>query len=135
MTNTILYRQRFPVIGRPNPDFKLKVIGLINSITLLYTVELQWLEHLLNHEYMFETGVVQANECYSWWHKRDTFSIFLNMKVCCVLSLESPCRGDSNKYTEHTIINIKKKITLNYPKYNNICSYGIFPRDSGMNSK
>ena len=24
------------------------------------------------------------------------------------------------------IINIKKKITLNYPKYNNVCSYGIF---------
>ena len=53
---------------------------------------------------MFETGVVQANECYSWWHKRYTFSIFLKMKVCCVLSLELPHRGDSNKYTEHTII-------------------------------
>ena len=26
----------------------------------------------------------------------------------------------------HTIINIRKKITLNYPKYNNVCSYGIF---------
>ena len=25
--------------------------------------ELQWLEHLWNHENMFETGVVQANEC------------------------------------------------------------------------
>ena len=23
--------------------------------------------------------------------------------------------------------NIKKKITLNYPKYNNACTYGIFP--------
>ena len=31
-------------------------------------------------------------------------------------SLESPHRGDSNEYTKHTILNIKKKITLNYPK-------------------
>ena len=29
------------------------------------TVELQLLEHLLNHEDMFETGVVRANECQS----------------------------------------------------------------------
>ena len=29
------------------------------------TVELQWLEHLWNHENMFETGVVRANECLS----------------------------------------------------------------------
>ena len=29
----------------------------------LYTVELQWLQHLWNHENMFEIGVVQANEC------------------------------------------------------------------------
>ena len=27
------------------------------------TVELQWLEHPLNHENMFETGAVRANEC------------------------------------------------------------------------
>ena len=32
------------------------------------TVELQWLEHLWNHENIFETGVVQANECYSLLH-------------------------------------------------------------------
>ena len=25
------------------------------------------------------------------------------MKVCCVFSLESPHRGDSNEYTQHTI--------------------------------
>ncbi|MEW8487794.1 MAG: hypothetical protein AB2705_21650, partial [Candidatus Thiodiazotropha sp.] len=30
---------------------------------LQYTVELQWLEHLWNHEIMFETRVVRANEC------------------------------------------------------------------------
>ena len=28
-----------------------------------HTVELQWLEHLWDHENKFETGVVQANEC------------------------------------------------------------------------
>ena len=27
------------------------------------TVELRWLEHPWNHENMFETGVVRANEC------------------------------------------------------------------------
>ena len=29
------------------------------------TVEVQWLEHLWNHENMFETGVVRANACQS----------------------------------------------------------------------
>ena len=28
----------------------------------IYIAELQWLEHLWNHENMFETGVVQAKE-------------------------------------------------------------------------
>ena len=33
-------------------------------------------------------------------------------------SLESPHRGDSNEYAQYTctILNIKQKITLNYPK-------------------
>ena len=44
------------------------------------------------------------------------FSIFFNMKVCCVFSLESPHRGDSNVYTQYTIFNIKKKLALNFPK-------------------
>ena len=43
-----------------------------------------------------------------------------------MFSLESPHQGDSNEYTQHAIINIKRKITLNYHKYNNVCSYGIF---------
>ena len=43
-----------------------------------------------------------------------------------MFSLELPHRGDSNEYTQHAIINIKKNITLNYSKYNNICNYGIF---------
>ena len=32
-------------------------------LSLKSDVELQWLEHLRNHENMFETKVVQANEC------------------------------------------------------------------------
>ena len=46
---------------------------------------------------------------------RDTFSIFFNIKIYCVFSLESPHQGDSNEYTKSTIFNIKMKITLNYP--------------------
>ena len=34
------------------------------------------------------------------------FSIFFNMKVCCVFSLESPHRGDSNEYTQYNIFNL-----------------------------
>ena len=33
-----------------------------------------------------------------------------------MFSLESPHRGDSNKYTQYTIFSIKKKTTPNYPK-------------------
>ena len=33
-----------------------------------------------------------------------------------MFSLELPHRGDSNENTKYTIFNIKKKITLNYPK-------------------
>ena len=47
----------------------------------------------------------------------DIFSIFFNMKVYCVFSLESPHRGDSNVCTQYAIFNMKKKITLNYPKF------------------
>ena len=42
-------------------------------------------------------------------YNRGIFSIFFNVKVCCVFSLESPHRGDSNEFTQHTIINIKRK--------------------------
>ena len=44
------------------------------------------------------------------------------MEVCCVFSLESPHRGDSNEYTQYTIFNIKKE---NHPKLSLICSYGF----------
>ena len=43
-------------------------------------------------------------------------SLFYTIKVCCMFELESPHRGDSNKYTQFTIFNIKKKIALNCPK-------------------
>ena len=33
-----------------------------------------------------------------------------------MFSLESPHRGDSNEYTQYTIFNIKRKITLEYHK-------------------
>ena len=33
----------------------------------------------------------------------DIFSIFINVKVCCVVSVESPHGGDSNEYTQYTI--------------------------------
>ena len=46
----------------------------------------------------------------------DIFSIFCSIRVCCVFSLESPHRGDSNEYTQYIIFKIKEKITLNYPK-------------------
>ena len=63
---------------------------------------------------------------------REIFSFFFNMMVNCVFSLESPHRGDSKENTKNTILNIKQKITLNYPKY----GYGIFfPRDSRTSSK
>ena len=43
-----------------------------------------------------------------------------------MFSFQSPHREDSNEYTQHTIINIKMKFTLNYPKYDNVCSDGMF---------
>ena len=43
------------------------------------------------------------------------FFLFYYGLVCCVYSLESPHRGDSNEYTQHTIIVLKiEKISLNY---------------------
>ena len=80
------------------------------SLFVMNAAELQCLEHLSSHEKMFETGIVRANERQSLRqfrrHNRHIFSIFFNMKVCCVFSLESPRLGDSNEYTQHTIINI-----------------------------
>ena len=72
------------------------------SIIERYTVELQWLEHLWDYENLYEAGVVWATEgllqSQVRRHYRDIFSIFFNMKVYCVFTLESPQRGDSNEY-------------------------------------
>ena len=38
------------------------------------------------------------------------------MKVCCVFLLESSYQGDSYECTQYSIFNIKKKITITYPK-------------------
>ena len=54
------------------------------------------------------------------------FSIFYNIKVCCVFSLESPHRGDSDECTQYSIFIFnfkKKKIALNYP---NSAAMGFF---------
>ena len=60
--------------AKSNPTFKTKAKRLIVSFQSRqrireYTVELQWLEHLWNHEnmfwnheHMFETEVVRAHE-------------------------------------------------------------------------
>ena len=47
-------------------------------------------------------------------------------------SLESPHRGDSNEYTQYTIFNTKKKITVNYSKS---VAMGFFLRDSRRSFK
>ena len=58
------------------------------------TIDIQRLEHLWNHENMFETGVVLATEFNHIARSADIiwifFLIFYNMKVYCVLALESP---------------------------------------------
>ena len=57
--------------------------------------------------------------------KRDNLSIFFDLKkVRCVITVESPHRGDSNEYTQNTIFNTKKE--KNHPELSQICSYGIF---------
>ena len=57
----------------------------------------------------------------------DIFSILFHMKVCCVFSLESPHRGDSNEYIQYTIFIIKKNTILDYPKSAamGFCSKGL----------
>ena len=66
-----------------------------------------WLEHLWNHENMFETRMVRVDECYSLRqvrrHNRDIFSIFLNMEVYHFLYQKE-----------------------NQPRISQICIYGIF---------
>ena len=69
---------------------------------------------------MSETGVIRAIECNSlrqiWRHNRNIFSIFLNMNVWYVSSLELSYLGDSIEYIQYTIFNMKTKINLDYSK-------------------
>ena len=44
---------------RQNSGFERLPRYLVN----VNTAELQWLEHIWDHENLFETGVVRANEC------------------------------------------------------------------------
>ena len=52
---------------------KIKLTVTVDAVSIVMipvffnqiTVELRWLEHLRNHENMFETGVIRANEVYS----------------------------------------------------------------------
>ena len=78
---------------------------------------------------MFKTGVVKlmsvAHGARSGSIIGIFFSIFFNMKVCCLFSFESPRRGNSNEYMQY--INFKI-ITENHPKLYQICSYEIFPK-------
>ena len=66
--------------------------------------------------------MVRASEGQVRTHEKDIFSIFLDMKVYCVFSLESPQRGDSNEFTQYTISQYKNE---NHPKLCQICNYGI----------
>ena len=62
--NTIFSETMGPL--KPNMDggTKVYILGPVHMIkmALLYTVELQWLEHLWDHENLFETGIVRASE-------------------------------------------------------------------------
>ena len=71
------------------------------------TVELQWLEHrwLVYHglfDLIFESlrKFSDSSRKQILW---EFFSFYYEI-VCCVYSLESPHRGDSNEYMQHTII-------------------------------
>ena len=55
---------KYELIIFPCMYFKIRLCdGIINFAN---TVELQWVEHFLNHENMFETGVVRAIQCQSY---------------------------------------------------------------------
>ena len=92
------------------------------------TVELHWLEHLWDYENVFETGVVRASEGLLMSqvrrHNRDILSIFFNMKVYCVFSLESPHRLFFSI--------LKRKKIMNYPTS---ATMEFVPRDLRMISK
>ena len=85
------------------------------------TVHLQWLEHWwLVYRGWFEHVFESLGNSYDSSRKqiiRDISGKFsYRENVCCVYSLESPHRGDSDEYTQDTIILYKvKKTSLNIP--------------------
>ena len=58
MTKSEIY-----AIKRSYQTFYLHVHTFLWYTEITYTVELQWLKHLMNHANMFETEAGQANEC------------------------------------------------------------------------
>ena len=82
------------------------------------TVELQWLEHQwLVYHGLFELifGSLRNFSDSSRTHILGEIFLFYYEIVCCVYSLESPHRSDSNECTQHNIILLKvKNISINY---------------------
>ena len=70
------------------------------------------------------------------------FSIFFNMKVCCVFSVESPHRGNSNEYTQSGLekssvlpvldrfLSLKTDFVLNKKQKNRSIKVRFFPSNS-----
>ena len=44
-------------------------------------------------------------------------SLFTPRNICCVYLLESPRRGDSNKYTQHMFFGVLNTVFLNISNY------------------
>ena len=64
-------------------------------------------------------------------HYRDIFSVFFDMKIYRVFSLQSPHRDDSNEYSVlHTIYHFqyKNNFPLNYPIIPNLQLWDCFQR-------
>ena len=67
--------------------------------------------------------------------QEDIFSIFFHLKVCCVFSLESPRRGDSNEYTQYTIHQYKKENHAKLFQIQYLPLWDFLARDSRTRSK
>ena len=61
--------EKYQYIGENVSFPKMEIIKVImvditlRLVPIQYTVELQWLKHLWDHENMFELGLVRADEC------------------------------------------------------------------------
>ena len=92
--------------------------SLTKNYIYIYKVELRWLEHrwLVYHGLfglIFES-LRNSSDSSRTHILRELFLFYYEM-VCCVYSLESPRWGDSNEYTQHTIILLKiENISISY---------------------